>query len=105
MIGLSILSGAHLALFPRIMEALREQGLDDVLVVAGGTIPEEDIAEVKRLGIAAVFGPGTSLHTAIDFIRQHAPRGSATPAGRPAKTSNASGSRVPGRRASAARSA
>jgi methylmalonyl-CoA mutase C-terminal domain/subunit len=73
-IGLSILSGAHLALFPRIMEALRTQGLDDVLVIAGGTIPEEDVAEVKRMGIAAVFGPGTSLQTAIDFIREHAPR-------------------------------
>jgi methylmalonyl-CoA mutase C-terminal domain/subunit len=73
-IGLSILSGAHLALFPKIMEALRAQGLDDVLVIAGGTIPEEDVAEVKRMGIAAVFGPGTSLQTAIDFIREHAPR-------------------------------
>jgi methylmalonyl-CoA mutase, C-terminal domain len=73
-IGLSILSGAHLALFPRIMDALREQGLDDVLVIAGGTIPEEDVAEVKKLGIAAVFGPGTSLQTAIEFIRAHAPR-------------------------------
>ncbi len=73
-IGLSILSGAHLALFPRIMEALKEKGLDDVLVIAGGTIPEEDIAEVKRLGIAAVFGPGSSLQTAIEFIREHAPQ-------------------------------
>src|SRR5215212_8762094 len=64
-IGLSILSGAHMTLFPRIMEALREQGLDDILVIAGGTIPEEDVPEVKALGIAAVFGPGTSLQTAI----------------------------------------
>ncbi len=73
-IGLSILSGAHLALFPRIMAQLRERGLDDVLVVAGGTIPEEDVAEVKQLGVAEVFGPGTSLNTAIEFIRGHAPR-------------------------------
>ncbi|MEA2512022.1 MAG: methylmalonyl-CoA mutase, C-terminal domain [Thermomicrobiales bacterium] len=73
-IGLSILSGAHLALFPRIMEALHEKGLDDVLVIAGGTIPEDDIDDVKQLGIAAVFGPGTSLQTAIEFIREHAPR-------------------------------
>lgn len=72
-IGLSILSGAHLALFPKIMDALRARGLDDVLVIAGGTIPEEDVEEVKRLGVAAVFGPGTSLRTAIDFIRDHAP--------------------------------
>jgi len=73
-IGLSILSGAHLALFPRIMDALREQGLDDVLVIAGGTIPEEDVADLKKLGIAEVFGPGTSLQTAVEFIRAHAPR-------------------------------
>jgi methylmalonyl-CoA mutase C-terminal domain/subunit len=73
-VGLSILSGAHLALFPLIMQALRERDLDDVLVVAGGTIPEDDVEEVKRMGIAAVFGPGTSLTSAIEFIREHAPR-------------------------------
>lgn len=73
-IGLSILSGSHLALFPRIVDALHAEGLDDVLIIAGGTIPEEDIPEVKRLGVAEVFGPGTSLQTAIDFIRANAPR-------------------------------
>src|SRR5688500_5391487 len=73
-VGLSILSGAHLALFPRIMDALRTRGLDDVLVVAGGTIPDQDIDAVKRLGIAAVFGPGTSLRDAIQFIRDHVPQ-------------------------------
>jgi methylmalonyl-CoA mutase C-terminal domain/subunit len=73
-IGLSILSGAHLVLFPRIMDALKDVGVDDVLVIAGGTIPEEDVDEVKRMGIAAVFGPGTSLQSAIEFIREHAPR-------------------------------
>lgn len=72
-VGLSILSGAHLAIFPRIMEALRDRGLDDVLVVAGGTIPKEDVDEVKKLGVAAVFGPGTPLRDAIDFIRDNAP--------------------------------
>ncbi len=72
-VGLSILSGAHLALFPPIMAALREAGRDDALVVAGGTIPKADIPAVKELGIAAVFGPGTRLADAIDFIRQHAP--------------------------------
>jgi methylmalonyl-CoA mutase C-terminal domain/subunit len=72
-IGLSILSGAHLAIFPRIMATLRERGLDDVLVIAGGTIPQEDVDEVKRLGVAAVFGPGTSLREAVAFIREHAP--------------------------------
>lgn len=72
-VGLSILSGAHLALFPKIMDALRARGLDDVLVIAGGTIPEEDVPELKRLGVAEVFGPGTSLQTIIEFIRTHAP--------------------------------
>lgn len=72
-IGLSILSGAHLAIFPRIMETLQKRGLDDVLVVAGGTIPEDDVEEVMRLGVAAVFGPGTSLRDAVAFIRANAP--------------------------------
>jgi methylmalonyl-CoA mutase C-terminal domain/subunit len=72
-IGLSILSGAHLALFPKIMETLRSRGLDDVLVIAGGTIPQDDVEHVKALGVAAVFGPGTSLKEAVDFIRANAP--------------------------------
>ena len=72
-VGLSILSGAHLALFPRIMDALHARGVDDVLVVAGGTIPAEDIDALKRLGVAAVFGPGTPLQEAFQFIRDHAP--------------------------------
>ncbi len=73
-IGLSILSGAHMTLFPRIMEELRERGLDDVLVVAGGTIPKGDIPRIKELGVAEVFGPGTRLATVVDYIRDHAPR-------------------------------
>lgn len=72
-VGLSILSGAHLALIPRIIEALRARGLDDVLVVAGGTIPDGDIAPLRELGVAAVFGPGTPLHESIRYIREHAP--------------------------------
>ncbi len=72
-VGLSILSGAHLALFPRIMAELRARGLDDVLVVAGGTIPDEDVPVVKEMGIAAVFGPGTTFAEAIAFIRANAP--------------------------------
>jgi len=76
-IGLSILSGAHMELFPRIMDALRERGLDDVLVIAGGTIPKSDIPRIKALGVAEVFGPGTRLATIVDYIRDNAPRPSA----------------------------
>ena len=70
-IGLSILSGAHMALFPRVMELLREQGMDDVLVLAGGIFPDEDVPKVKALGIAGVFGPGTPLAEIVEFIRTH----------------------------------
>ena len=72
-IGLSILSGAHMALFPRIMDELRQRGLDDVLVIAGGTIPKADIPRIKALGVAEVFGPGTRLVTIVDYIRDNAP--------------------------------
>ena len=73
-VGLSILSGAHLPLFPRIMAALHDRGLDDVLVVAGGTIPSDDVPLVNEMGIAAVFGPGTSFAEVVTFLRDHAPR-------------------------------
>ena len=72
-IGLSILSGAHLALFPKIFAELEKAGVTDVLVVAGGTIPNEDIPHVKELGVAEVFGPGTPMEVAVRFIREHAP--------------------------------
>jgi methylmalonyl-CoA mutase C-terminal domain/subunit len=67
-VGLSILSGAHLTLVPRIVELLREQGVDDVLVTAGGTIPAEDVPVLKEAGVAEVFGPGTPTQAIIDFI-------------------------------------
>jgi methylmalonyl-CoA mutase C-terminal domain/subunit len=73
-IGLSSLSGGHQALFPRVLKGLREAGMDDVLVVAGGIIPPEDIDALKQEGVAAVFGPGTSLATSVAYIREHAPR-------------------------------
>ncbi len=73
-IGLSILSGAHLAIFPRIMAELNSRGLDDILVVAGGTIPDEDIAEVLALGVDRVFGPGTRLSDIVTYIQEKAPR-------------------------------
>ncbi|MBX6753432.1 MAG: cobalamin B12-binding domain-containing protein [Thermorudis peleae] len=73
-VGLSILSGAHNQLFPEIMRALREAGATDVLVIAGGIIPSEDIPFLQSLGVAAVFGPGTPLTEIIRFIEEHVPR-------------------------------
>jgi methylmalonyl-CoA mutase, C-terminal domain len=72
-VGLSILSGAHMTLFPRIMEELRNRGLGDLLVVAGGTIPKADVPEIKQMGVGEVFGPGTSLRDIVDYINAHAP--------------------------------
>lgn len=69
-IGLSILSGAHMSLFPRIMELVKQKGLDDVLVFSGGIIPEEDVPGVKKMGIVEVFGPGTEMDTIVKFIRE-----------------------------------
>ncbi len=68
-IGLSILSGAHTVIVPRVMELLKEKGLTDVQVVLGGIIPDADIDEMKKLGVAAIFQPGASLQTIIDFLR------------------------------------
>jgi methylmalonyl-CoA mutase, C-terminal domain len=69
-VGLSILSGAHMTLVPRIMELLKEQGADDVVVTAGGTIPSDDVAELKGLGVAEIFTPGASTEQAVEFIRE-----------------------------------
>ena len=68
-IGMSILSGAHLEILPEIMDLLRDQGMDDVIVVVGGIIPEVDRQPLKDLGIAEVFGPGSSLKHIIQFIQ------------------------------------
>ncbi len=73
-IGLSILSGAHNAIVPRVMGLLKDRGAEDILVVVGGTIPEQDIPQLKAAGVAAIFGPGTSLEETVNFIVQHAPR-------------------------------
>ncbi len=70
-IGLSILSGAHTVLVPRIYELLQAQHADDILLVLGGTIPAEDEARMKASGVAAIFGPGTPLETTVQFIREH----------------------------------
>jgi methylmalonyl-CoA mutase C-terminal domain/subunit len=68
-IGLSILSGAHNALFPKIMELLKKEGIDDILVVGGGIIPEDDIPDLKKAGISAIFGPGTPLDEIVEYIK------------------------------------
>lgn len=69
-VGLSILSGAHLDLFPQIVEKLQEKGLERVKVFAGGIIPDEDIPALQEMGIAAVFGPGTSTQDIIRFVKE-----------------------------------
>jgi methylmalonyl-CoA mutase, C-terminal domain len=68
-VGLSILSGAHMTLVPRVVKLLAEQGADDVVVTVGGTIPADDIPELKELGVAEVFTPGSSTQEIVDFIR------------------------------------
>jgi methylmalonyl-CoA mutase C-terminal domain len=68
-IGLSILSGAHNTIVPRVLELLREKGMSDVLLVVGGTVPDEDAERLKQQGVSAVFQPGASLEQIVDFIR------------------------------------
>ncbi len=68
-VGLSVLSGAHMTLVPRVMELLRQEGAEDVVVTVGGTIPADDVEELKRQGVAEVFTPGASTQEAVEFIR------------------------------------
>jgi methylmalonyl-CoA mutase C-terminal domain/subunit len=68
-VGISILSGAHMTLVPRILEGLRENGVDDVLVVVGGTIPREDVESLKEQGVAEIFTPGAPVSEIVDFLR------------------------------------
>jgi len=69
-VGLSILSGAHMELFPMIVEELKKRGKDDAIVFAGGIIPEEDVATLKKIGVSAVFGPGTTTDAIIEAVRK-----------------------------------
>ncbi|MDP2945666.1 MAG: cobalamin B12-binding domain-containing protein [Atribacterota bacterium] len=69
-IGLSILSGAHTHLFPKVMELLKENNIEDIVVMGGGVIPEEDIPELKKAGVAEIFTPGTDTRDIIKFIRE-----------------------------------
>jgi methylmalonyl-CoA mutase C-terminal domain/subunit len=82
-VGLSILSGAHLEILPQIMDLLRQQGMNDVLVLVGGIIPEQDRQALADLGIAAVFGPGTPTTQIVQFVQQSVSKGprSEPPAG------------------------
>jgi methylmalonyl-CoA mutase, C-terminal domain len=70
-VGLSILSGAHMTLVPRVVELLSEQGAEDVVVTVGGTIPADDIPELKKLGVAEVFTPGAPTGDIVEFLRTH----------------------------------
>jgi methylmalonyl-CoA mutase C-terminal domain/subunit len=67
-IGISLHSGAHMTLVPKVLKLLKEKGMDDVVVFVGGIIPEEDIVELKKLGVSEVFTPGTSLQTIVEFV-------------------------------------
>lgn len=68
-IGLSILSGAHMTLFPRVLELMKAQGLDDVMLFGGGIVPDEDIPKLKEIGVAEIFTPGASTQDIIEYIR------------------------------------
>ena len=81
-IGLSILSGAHNSICPRLMELLKEHRLDDVLVIVGGIIPDADLPALKAMGVSAVFRPGTAMQEIIDFIGANVPVKAQEPSGR-----------------------
>ncbi len=70
-VGLSVLSGAHMTLFARLAELMRERGIDDVVVFGGGIIPDEDIPELERLGVAHIFTPGATTTDIVDWVRAH----------------------------------
>src|SRR5437899_4821270 len=74
-IGLSLHSGAHMTLFPAVVEELEKRGATDIVVFGGGIIPEEDIAELKRTGVAEIFTPGTPLHEIVEWLRERFPDG------------------------------
>ena len=75
-VGLSILSGAHMTLLPKICAGLKEQGMDDVLVTAGGIIPDDDVAALKEAGVSRVFGPGTTIREVAEYFRGNVRRSS-----------------------------
>ena len=80
MIGLSLHSGAHMTLIPAVVEELKKKKAEDIMVFAGGIIPEEDVAELKKIGVAEVFPPGSPLQGIVDFLRERFPEEAAAPA-------------------------
>ncbi len=80
-VALSILSGAHMTLFPRVLELLRAEGMGHILVIGGGIMPEEDIAKLESMGVAKLFGPGTPTSEPIRFIRERFAQAAGEPAG------------------------
>jgi methylmalonyl-CoA mutase C-terminal domain/subunit len=78
-VGLSVLSGAHMTLVPRVVELLREQGVDDVIITVGGTIPADDVPGLKELGVAEVFTPGASTDEIVEFVRGAVAQGAGAP--------------------------
>ncbi|MCF6508997.1 cobalamin B12-binding domain-containing protein [Blastococcus sp. MG754426] len=70
-VGLSVLSGAHMTLFARLVELLRERGVDDVVVFGGGIIPEEDVPELRRIGVTGIFTPGATTGEIVEWVREH----------------------------------
>ena len=79
-IGLSLHSGAHMTLIPAVVDELKKKGAEDIMVFGGGIIPEEDIVELKRLGVAEIFPPGSPLQEIVDFLRERFPEEAAAPA-------------------------
>jgi methylmalonyl-CoA mutase C-terminal domain/subunit len=79
-IGLSLHSGAHMTLIPAVVDELKKKGAEDIMVFGGGIIPEEDITELKRLGVAEIFPPGSPLQEIVDFLREKFPEEAAAPA-------------------------
>jgi len=74
-LGISILSGAHMTLVPKIIEGLEEYGaFEDTMIIVGGVIPDDDKTELKEMGVAEIFGPGTSIAQTVEFVRENAPR-------------------------------
>jgi methylmalonyl-CoA mutase C-terminal domain/subunit len=71
LVGLSILSGAHMELFPRVVQEMKKRGLDDVVLLAGGIIPQEDVPQLQKIGFQAIFGPGASTNDIVEWVRQH----------------------------------